>query len=41
MSEKDNQPAVVSGKKFAVMVVVMILWLAYLAFVAVMRKMGC
>jgi uncharacterized membrane protein len=41
MSEKNNQPVHVSTGKFAVMVTIVILWLAYLTVVAVMRRMGC
>lgn len=41
MSEKDNQPTVVSTRKFALMVTVFVLWMAYLVVVTIMRKMGC
>jgi hypothetical protein len=41
MSEKNNQPVHVSTGKFAVMVAIFVLWLAYLTVVAIMRKMGC
>jgi uncharacterized membrane protein len=41
MNKKNNEPTVVSDRKFAVMVGIYVLWLAFLTVVAIMRKMGC
>jgi hypothetical protein len=38
--KETNAPKTISGKKFSIAVIVFVLWLAYVATLGVLRRMG-